>query len=95
MSGWVYILASQRNGTIYIGVTNDICRRIWEHREKIADGFTKKYRIDRLVYYEAFDSIKDAIVYEKRLKGWRRAWKIALIEKHNPQWLDRYDELFG
>ena len=93
MAGYVYILASIRNGTLYIGVTSDLPRRIWEHKQKIADGFTKKYDVDKLVFYECFESIADAIAEEKRLKAWRRPWKLELIEKRNPQWLDLYDAL--
>ena len=88
---FVYILASKRNGTLYIGVTNDLCRRVWEHREGVATGFTKKYGVTMLVYYEAFEEITVAIQRETRLKKWKRLWKIALIEKDNPRWLDLYE----
>ncbi len=91
MAGWVYILASKRNGTLYIGVTSDLANRIYEHKQKLAPGFTKKYGVDKLVYYEPFDRIDDAIAYEKRLKAWKRQWKIELIEKANPQWRDLYE----
>jgi putative endonuclease len=87
---FVYILASKRNGTLYIGVTNDLIRRVWEHREGVAVGFTKKYGVTTLVYYEAFEEISAAIQRETRLKKWKRLWKIALIEKDNPRWLDLY-----
>jgi len=88
---FVYILASKRNGTIYIGVTNDLIRRVWEHREGAAVGFTKKYGVTTLVYYECFEEISAAIQRETRLKKWKRLWKIALIEKDNPRWLDLYE----
>jgi putative endonuclease len=85
---WVYILASQRNGTLYIGVTGDLARRIWEHREGIVPGFTKKYDVHKLVWCEAFNHIEDAITFEKRLKKWNRKWKLRLIEEKNPEWED-------
>ncbi len=91
--GYVYILASARNGTLYIGVTSDLARRTWEHREGLVDGFAKDYGVKILVHYEVFDRIDDAIQREKRLKEWKRAWKIELIEKQNPQWLDLYGNL--
>ncbi|HEY8334498.1 MAG TPA: GIY-YIG nuclease family protein [Tardiphaga sp.] len=87
---YVYILASQIGGTLYIGVTNDLIRRVYEHKTKVAEGFTRKYGVDRLVYFEYFDHIEHAILREKRLKKWLRAWKIALIEKDNPNWDDLY-----
>ena len=87
---YVYILASGLGGTLYIGVTNDLVRRVFEHRQKSAEGFTKRYNVDRLVYYEQFEDIENAIRREKRLKKWNRAWKISLIEKLNPNW----DDLF-
>jgi putative endonuclease len=87
---YVYILASQIGGTLYIGVTNDLIRRVYEHKTKAAEGFTRKYGVDRLVYFEYFDHIEHAIHREKRLKKWPRAWKIALIEKDNPNWDDLY-----
>lgn len=90
----VYILASQRNGTLYIGVTNDIARRSWEHRNEVAEGFTKRYAVHRLVYVEFHDTMPDAIQREKQLKKWRRAWKLELIERENPAWHDLYDELY-
>jgi putative endonuclease len=93
--GYVYILSSRRHGTLYIGVTNDLIRRVWEHREGIVPGFTKTYRVHRLVYYEAFGSVVDAIEREKHLKKWRRDWKIRLIEETNPTWDDLYDNLAG
>jgi putative endonuclease len=90
---WVYILASSRNGTIYVGVTNNLSRRVWEHREGTADGFTKRYSVKRLVYYEAYPDIRNAIQREKNIKKWPRSWKMALIEKENREWRDLYDEL--
>jgi putative endonuclease len=90
---WVYILASSRNGTIYVGVTNNLSRRVWEHREGTADGFTKRYSVKRLVYYEAYPDIRNAIQREKNIKKWPRSWKLALIEKENREWRDLYDEL--
>jgi len=80
---FVYILASKRNGTLYIGVTNDLVRRVWEHREGLVEGFTKKYSVSRLVHYETFDDVYAAINRETRLKKWKRQWKIALIQKNN------------
>ena len=89
-SFYVYILASRIGGTLYIGVTNDLVRRVTEHRLKQAQGFTKKYEVDRLVYCEQFDDAENAIKREKRLKKWNRAWKIRLIEELNPNWDDLY-----
>lgn len=85
---FVYILASQRNGTLYIGVTNNLQRRIYEHKNELIEGFTKKYKIKNLVYYEIHTEIEEAIKREKALKKWNRAWKIKLIEKNNPNWND-------
>jgi putative endonuclease len=87
-SGFVYILASQRNGTLYIGVAADLLRRMEQHREDIGSAFVKKYGVHRLVYYEEYPLYADAIRRETNLKRWKRAWKLALIEKHNPQWID-------
>jgi putative endonuclease len=92
-SYWVYILASGLGGTLYIGVTNDLVRRVYEHKTKIAEGFTRKYSVDRLVYFESFDDIENAIRREKRLKKWNRAWKIRLIEEANPNWDDLYPSI--
>ena len=89
-SYYTYILASKIGGTLYIGVTNDLIRRVHEHREGLADGFTKKYAVHRLVYFEAHDDIEAAIRREKQLKKWNRAWKIRLIEETNPNWSDLY-----
>jgi len=90
---WVYILASAIGGTLYVGVTNDLVRRIYEHRMGLADGFTKKHRIHRLVYFEQYGEVEAAILREKRLKKWNRAWKIRLIEESNPNWDDLYPQI--
>lgn len=87
---YVYILASGIGGTLYVGVTNDLVRRIFEHKSKAAEGFTRKHDIDRLVYFECFEDIENAIRREKRLKKWTRAWKVQLIEANNPDWSDLY-----
>ena len=92
---YVYILASKIGGTLYIGVTNDLIRRIAEHKAKLAEGFTKKYGVGRLVYFECFEDIEHAIHREKRLKKWPREWKIKLIEEKNPDWIDLYPEIAG
>ncbi len=92
-SYYVYILASQRNGTLYIGVTNDLLRRVQEHKDGEIEGFTKKYKVNQLVYYEDTDDISIAIVREKQLKAWKRAWKLRLIEKDNPEWRDLYKDI--
>ena len=90
---YVYILASKRNGTLYIGVTNDLTRRVSEHRDGLADGFTKRYGIKTLVHYEAFDDINAAIAREKRLKKYKREWKLNLIQQHNVEWRDLLDTI--
>ena len=90
---FVYILASRRNGTLYVGVTNDLIRRIHQHKENLVDGFTRKYNVHTLVYYESCPDIRAAITREKRMKKWRRQWKIELIEKENPEWRDLYNSL--
>jgi putative endonuclease len=92
-SYFVYILASRRNGTLYIGVTSDLIRRISEHKGKFVAGFTRKYGVDKLVYFEEYASILEARARERILKRWNRAWKLALIEKTNPQWRDLTEEL--
>ncbi|MBX3648438.1 MAG: GIY-YIG nuclease family protein [Rhodocyclaceae bacterium] len=89
----VYILASKRNGTLYIGVTSDLVKRVWEHQNDLVEGFTKKYAVHRLVYYEMLENMESAIQREKQLKKWNRDWKIDLIEKDNPEWHDLYDSL--
>ncbi len=90
---YVYILVSQRNGTTYTGVTNDLARRVFEHRTGAVKGFTRDNNIKRLVWYETHASIVEAIAREKRIKRWQRSWKLVLIEKMNPQWLDLYETL--
>ena len=90
---FVYILASQRSGTLYVGVTNDLARRINEHKAKLVPGFTRRYGVTLLVYFEAYDSILEARALEHAVKRWRRAWKIELIEKLNPEWRDLSDQL--
>jgi putative endonuclease len=90
---FVDILASRRNGTLYVGVTSDLPRRVHEHREGLIGGFTKRYGVKQLVWFEAHDTAEGAILREKRLKRWNRAWKIGLIEKDNPGWADRWDAL--
>ncbi len=90
---YVYILASKRNGTLYIGVTNDLIKRVYQHKNKLGSCFTSKYNIDTLVYYESADSIEDAIRREKQLKWWKRNWKLKLIEKDNKEWEDLYNRL--
>jgi putative endonuclease len=92
-SFFVYILANKKNGTLYIGVTNNLARRIAEHKAKLVPGFTRKYGVDSLVYFEAFESIIAARAREHLLKRWRRAWKIALIEELNPDWRDLSDQI--
>ncbi len=89
---FVYMLASKRNGTLYVGVTNDIERRVHEHKSDLNEGFTKRYHVHRLVWYEVHDDVFQAIRREKQLKKWNRRWKLELIEKHNPKWLDLVDK---
>ena len=90
---FVYILASDRNGTLYIGVTSDLVQRIFQHKNKFVPSFTEKYGVDKLVWLEACDSIEGAIVREKQIKKWKREWKINLIEATNPYWNDLYDSI--
>ena len=87
---YVYILASTQNGTLYIGVTNNLTRRIYEHKNDFVEGFTRKYKIHKLVYYEQIENIESALTREKQLKKWDRQWKLRLIEKQNPEWEDLY-----
>jgi putative endonuclease len=98
-SYWIYMMASQKNGTLYIGVTNGLERRVWQHKNEVSDGFTKQYRVTRLVYFEAFNDISAAIGREKQLKAGTRKKKIALIESNNPEWADLsadwFDEVRG
>lgn len=91
---YVYIVASQRNGTLYTGVTNDVRRRVWEHKHGLVKGFTKEYGVDILVYFEQHEDIEQAILREKKIKRWKRKWKLDLIEKDNPDWKDLYPNLF-
>lgn len=93
MPYYVYLLTDKPYGTFYIGVTNDLARRIYEHKTECFAGFTKKYGLKTLAYYEVFENIEEAILREKRLKRWKREWKIDLVHAHNRQWLDLYEEL--
>ena len=86
----VYILANKRNGTLYTGVTSNLPKRIWEHKTKVVEGFTKKYSVDKLVWYELHETMESAIAREKAIKKWNRYWKLELIEKTNPEWNDLY-----
>ena len=90
----VYLLSSRRNGTLYVGVTSNLPRRVWEHRNHLVEGFTKKYDVTRLVWYEQHESMESAIAREKAIKSWKRAWKIELVEAENSEWLDLYETLF-
>lgn len=94
-SSYVYLLASKPYGTLYLGVTSDLIKRVWQHREKFVAGFTKKYAVDQLVWYEIHGDIMEAIKREKQLKEWRRAWKIELVQEHNPHWRDLFDDICG
>ncbi|MCL4428174.1 MAG: GIY-YIG nuclease family protein [Deltaproteobacteria bacterium] len=90
---YVYILSSKRNGTLYTGVTSDIVKRVYEHKQNVVEGFTKKYNIHMLVWYEIHDSAESAINKEKQIKKWKRTWKLKLIEKDNPEWIDLYESI--
>jgi putative endonuclease len=90
---YVYVLATKRNGTLYVGVTSDLIKRVYEHKDNLVGGFAKKYNVHNLVYFETTEDINSAIIREKQLKKWKRAWKIELIEKNNPEWRDLYFEL--
>jgi putative endonuclease len=92
---YVYLLASQKQGTLYLGVTKDLMRRVYQHKEKLLPGFTSRYDVRRLVWFEVYDDPVNAIEREKEIKKWRRDWKIALIEKNNPDWRDLYPEITG
>ncbi|MFL6635090.1 MAG: GIY-YIG nuclease family protein, partial [Massilia sp.] len=92
-SSYVYILASGLNGTLYIGVTSDLVKRVWQHREGLAEGFTKRYGVKMLVWYEVHADIVEAIRREKQIKKWARSWKVELIQKVNPRWLDLYPDI--
>ena len=89
----VYILASRRNGTLYVGVTSNIVKRVWEHKNDVGEGFTKRYRVHTLVWCEVHNSMESAIVREKNIKDWKRRWKLELVERMNPDWRDLYEEL--
>jgi putative endonuclease len=93
--GYVYILASKPNGTLYIGVTSNLPQRIWQHKHSEVDGFTKKYSVKMLVWYEMHDDIESAIQREKLLKKWNRQWKLRIIEEFNPEWEDLFDNITG
>ena len=90
----VYILASKRNGTLYVGVTSDLVKRVWQHKNSLVEGFTKRYGIHQLVWYELHGTLESAIQREKRLKEWKRAWKLNLIENMKPEWKDLYHNVF-
>jgi putative endonuclease len=91
--GWIYIVTNRPNGTLYLGVTSNLSYRIWQHRSKANNGFTKRYGLGRLVWYESFDDIRDAIQRERNMKHWSRTWKVRLILGFNPDWRDLYEEL--
>ena len=90
---YVYILSSRKNGTLYIGVTDDLIKRVYEHKQNLIEGYTNKYNVHTLVYYEAHDDIQEAIIREKQIKKWNRKWKLRLIEEMNLEWRDLYDEI--
>ena len=90
---YVYMLCSKRNGTLYTGVTSDLVKRIYEHKNNLVDGFTKKHNVHRLIWYEIHESAESAIIREKRIKKWKRAWKLKLIEQNNPDWADLYESI--
>ena len=89
----VYLLASKRNGTLYVGVTSDLVKRVWEHKNDAAEGFSKRYGVHTLVWYEVYETMDFAIAREKAIKDWKRKWKLTLIEKMNPEWRDLYPDL--
>jgi putative endonuclease len=95
MGGWVYIMTNRRNGTLYIGVTNNLLRRVWEHRDGTGSSFARKYALDRLVYFEHHDDIRAAIQRETSMKRWPRAWKVRILAARNPDWHDLYPPLLG
>jgi putative endonuclease len=90
---FVYLLASRPRGTLYVGMTDDLLRRVCEHKTKAVPGFTAKYGVDRLVWFEAHETLESALLREKRIKDWKRAWKIQLLERDNPHWVDLYPQL--
>ncbi len=89
----IYILSNKKNGTLYIGVTSNLVQRIWQHKNRVNQGFSTKYNLDKLVYYEIITDIKDAILREKQLKKWRRQWKLNLINEQNPNWVDLWESI--
>lgn len=89
---YVYILASRRNGTLYTGFTSDLIKRVWQHKKKFVEGFTRKYNVNILVYFEEYADVREAIKREKNIKAWKRDWKLRLIEKNNPNWKDLYSQ---
>lgn len=91
---YTYILANQKNGTLYAGVTSDLISRVWEHKNNCVEGFTKRYTVHKLVFFEMHESIETALLREKQIKRWRRKWKLALVEEKNPTWLDLSHNLF-
>ena len=91
----IYILSNKKNGTLYVGVTTNLIQRIWQHKNKISVGFSGKYELDKLVYYELHEDIKNAILREKQIKKWRREWKLNLINQQNPHWVDLWDQVLG
>ena len=93
MTYYVYILANKRRGTLYVGVTNNLIRRVFEHKNKLIEGFTERYDVNLLVWYQASESVESAIAHEKKLKRWRREWKIEMIETLNPEWVDLYQQI--
>lgn len=93
MQSYVYILASKKNGTLYVGVTDDLVKRVYQHKQNLVEGFTKKYQIHMLVYYEIAEDITSAFAREKQVKGWKRKWKLELIEGNNPNWIDLYESI--
>lgn len=88
---YVYILASKKNGTLYVGITSDLIKRVYQHKNGMISGFNKKYKVNKLMYFEQYEDISEAIKREKQLKGWRRDWKLKLIEDNNPRWEDIFD----
>ncbi len=94
-SPYVYLLASKPDGVLYLGVTSDLVKRIWQHKNNLVDGFSKKYRVHHLVWFEAHEDMVTAITREKNIKRWKRAWKFRLIEESNPKWCVLYDEIIG
>ena len=92
---YVYILASKRNGTLYTGVTSNLIQRVWQHKHDVIQGFTRKYNLKTLVYYEVHENAESALTREKKIKRWRRSWKLDLIENSNPGWRDLYEDILG